>query len=247
MTKALMKSCLFIVCKTMFTIGESQAFLMQTEQQTQERRIVNPRRGRFDTEKSSGAKNADLKFNGASSRDGWRRQQQTAEQRTSLNEFQMLKFFKSKWKRFWIISLINIWANIAVTKHVLLADEFVPYRPRLLGFHSLHVNAMKCIYVGFSLSKLQSFFWKISLNSCLIRLEGFNNKTSTQLVARGLVVKLSPGAPKGPSSNLGMQDLFFFASFLFFSFLVFFFFFFSFSFHFRYNSFVMFLYIAYIF
>ena len=31
-------------------------FLMQTEQQTQERRIVNPRRGRFDTEKSSGAR-----------------------------------------------------------------------------------------------------------------------------------------------------------------------------------------------
>ena len=124
-----MKSCLFIVCKTMFTIGESQAFLMQTEQQTQERRIVNPRRGRFDTEKSSGAKNADLKFNGASSKDGWRRQQQTAEQRTSLNEFQMLKFFKSKWKQFWIISLINIWANIAVTKPLFLADEFVPYRP----------------------------------------------------------------------------------------------------------------------
>ena len=40
----------------MFTVGESQAFLMQTEQQTQERRIVNPRRGRFDTEKSSGAR-----------------------------------------------------------------------------------------------------------------------------------------------------------------------------------------------
>ena len=47
-------------------------FLMQTEQQTQERRIVNPRRGRYDTEKSSGAKNADLKFNGASNKDGWR-------------------------------------------------------------------------------------------------------------------------------------------------------------------------------
>ena len=29
---------------------------MQTEQQTHERRIVNPRRGRFDTEKSSGAR-----------------------------------------------------------------------------------------------------------------------------------------------------------------------------------------------
>ena len=47
-------------------------FLVQTEQQTQERRIVNPRRGRFDTKKSSGAKNADLKFNGASNKDGWR-------------------------------------------------------------------------------------------------------------------------------------------------------------------------------
>ena len=71
----------------------------------------------------------------------------------------MLKYFKSKWKWFWITSL-NIWANIAVTKHVLLADEFIPYRTRLLGFHALHGNAMKCIYVGFSLSKLQSFFWK---------------------------------------------------------------------------------------
>ena len=43
---------------------------MQTEQQTQERRIVNPRRRRFDTEKSSGARDADLKFNGASQEDG---------------------------------------------------------------------------------------------------------------------------------------------------------------------------------
>ena len=84
---------------------------MQTEQQTQERRIVNvnPRRGRFDTEKSSGAKNADLKFNGASN-NGWMEMVATnsGAERTSLNEFQMLKFFKSKWKRFWIISLINI-------------------------------------------------------------------------------------------------------------------------------------------
>ena len=31
-------------------------FLMQTEQQTQERQIFNTRRGRFDTEKSSGAR-----------------------------------------------------------------------------------------------------------------------------------------------------------------------------------------------
>ena len=116
-------------------------FLMQTEQQTQERRIVNPRRGRFDTEKSSGARTPT--WNSTASTN-------SGAEGTSLNEFRMLKYFKSKWKRFWIISL-NIWANIAVTKHVLLAADFVPYRPRLLGFRSLHVNAMKCIYVGFSL------------------------------------------------------------------------------------------------
>ena len=33
----------------MLTIGETQAISHATEQQTQERRIVNPRRGRFDT------------------------------------------------------------------------------------------------------------------------------------------------------------------------------------------------------
>ena len=150
-------------------------FLMQTEQQTQERRIVNPRRGRFDTEKSSGARTPTwnstaqaTKMETASTNSG--------AEGTSLNQFRMLKYFKSKWKRFWIISL-NIWANITGTKHDLLADE--PYRLRLLGFHCLHVNATKCIFVGFSLSKLQSFFSKISLNSRLIRLEGFNNKIST--------------------------------------------------------------------
>ena len=154
-------------------------FLMQTEQQTQERRIVNPRRGRFDTEKSSGARTPTsnsaaqaTKMETASTNSG--------AEGTSLNEFRILKYFKSKWKRFWTISL-NIWANIAITKHVLLADEFIPFRPRLLGFHSLHVNAMKCIYVGFSLSKLLSFFWEICLNSRLIRLEGLNNKISTVL------------------------------------------------------------------
>ena len=57
---------------------------------------------------------------------------------------------------------------------------------------------------------------------------------------RGLVVKLWPGAFKVLSSILGRI---FFSSLLFFSSLVLFFFF-SFSFHFRYNSFVMFLYIA---
>ena len=213
-------------------------FLMQTEQQTQERRIVNPRRGRFDTEKSSGARKPTWNSTEqAAKMDGDGSNKQRAE-RTSLNEFQMLKFFKTKWKRFWIISLINIWVNLAVTKHVLLADEFVPYRPRLLGFHSLHVHAMKCIYVGFSLSKLQSFFWKISLNSCLIRLKGFNNKISLPFP----VCSTWPGGKafarcaEGPRDPLWAEPRFF-------SFLLFFFFF-SFSFHFRYNSFVMFLYIA---
>ena len=45
MTKVFMKSseltCLFIICETMFTIGESQAISHAngTEQQTQERRL----------------------------------------------------------------------------------------------------------------------------------------------------------------------------------------------------------------
>ena len=84
-------------------------FLMQTEQQTQERRIVNPRRGRYDTEKSSGAKNCRLEIQ-RGKQQRWMEMVATnsGAERTSLNEFQMLKFFKSKWKRFWIISLINI-------------------------------------------------------------------------------------------------------------------------------------------
>ena len=96
----------------------------------------------------------------------------------------------------------------------------------------------------FSLSKLQSFFWKISLNSGLIRLEGFNNKISKVL----LMCSTCPSGKAlalfvvGPEFDSG-HNLLPYASLLFFSF--FFFFSFSFSFHFRYNSFVMFLYIAY--
>ena len=65
-------------------------FLMQTEQQTQERRIVNPRRGRFDTEKSSGARTPTwnstaqaTKMETASTNSGVKG--------TWLNEFRMLK------------------------------------------------------------------------------------------------------------------------------------------------------------
>ena len=131
---------------------------MQTEQQTQERQIVNTRRGRFDTEKSSGARTPTRNsYSTAQATKMETASKNSGAEGTSLNECRMLKYFTSKWKLFWIISL-NISANIAVTKHALHADEFIPYRPRLLGFHSLHVNAMKCIYVGVSLSKLQSFF-----------------------------------------------------------------------------------------
>ena len=199
MTKALMKSCLFIVYKTMWWISSHFSANRNSKLKNAELSILA---GEDLTPKNPLERERRLEIQ--------RRKQQrwmetaatnSGAERTSLNEFQMLKFFKSKWKRFWIISLINIWANIAVTKHVLLADEFVPYRPRLLGFHSLHVNAMKCIYVGFSLSKLQSFFWKISLNSCLIRLEGFNNKISTDF------------------PNLGRTSLLFFSSFFLFLFV----------------------------
>ena len=178
-------------------------FLMQTEQQTQKHRIVNPQRGRFDAKKMETAST------------------NSGAEGTSLNEFRMLKYFKSKWKRFWIISL-NIWANSAVTKHVLLAAEFIPYRPKLLDFHSLHVNAMKCIYVGFSLSKLQSFFWKISLNSRLIRLEGFNKEISPILSVRTTWPgdKALSRCVEGPEVE-SVQNLFLIASFLFFFFFLF--------------------------
>ena len=53
MPKVFTKTCLFIVCKTMFTIGESQA--ISHANRTANTRTPNCR-GRFDTEKSSGAR-----------------------------------------------------------------------------------------------------------------------------------------------------------------------------------------------
>ena len=157
----------------MFTIGESQAISHANRTANTRKPNCQYSQGKIWHRKILWSENADLKFlfNGASNKDG----DSINKQRSRGNITQwiwMLKYFTSKWKRFWIIRL-NISANIAVTKHALLADDFIPYRPRLSGFHSLHVNAVKCIYVGVSLSKLQSFFWKISLNSRLIRLEGF--------------------------------------------------------------------------
>ena len=155
MPKVFTKSCLFIVCKTIilsyfsckqnskhknakFSIlaGEDLTPKNPLERERRLEILIQGRKQQMETASTnSGAEG------------------------TSLNECRMLKYFTSKWKLFWIISL-NISANIAVTKHALLADEFIPYRSRLLGFHSLHVNAMKCICVGVSLSKLQSFFLK---------------------------------------------------------------------------------------
>ena len=160
MPKVFTKSCLFIVCKTMFTIGESQA--ISHANRTAHTRTPNCQssQGKIWHREILWSENADgnsystaqaTKMETASTNSG--------EEGTSLNECRMLKYFTSKWKQFWIISLnIYISTNIAVTTHAFFADEFMPYRPRLLGFHSLHVNAMKCIFVGFSLSKLQNIF-----------------------------------------------------------------------------------------
>ena len=111
---------------------------MQTEQQTQELSILA---GDDLTPKNPLERERRLEILiQRRKQQRWRQHQQTAEQREhhSMN-VELLKYFTSKWKRFWIISL-NISANIAVTKHALLADEFIPYRPRLLGVHSLHVH-----------------------------------------------------------------------------------------------------------
>ena len=191
--------------------------------QTQERQIVNTRRGRFHTEKSSGARTPTWNsYSAAQATKMETASTNSGAEGTSLNECRMLKYFTSKWKWFWIISL-NISANIVVTKHALLADEFIPYRPRLLGFHSLHVNAMKCIYAGVSLSKLQSFFWKISLNSRLTRLEGFNNKISTNFPVCSTCSsgKALARCVEGLEIDSG-QGLFLLASFLLFFFFFFF-------------------------
>ena len=156
MPKVFTKSCLFIVCKTII----SSYFSCKQNSKHKNAKFsilagedLTPKNlhGARTTTWNSYSRAQATKMETALTNSG--------AEGTSLNECRMLKYFTSKWKWFWIISL-NISANIAVTKHALLADEFIPYRSRLLGFHSLHVNAMKCICVGVSLSKLQSFFLK---------------------------------------------------------------------------------------
>ena len=145
--------------------------------------------------------------------------------------FECKSTFRGKWKWFWIISL-TIWAKIEVTKHVLLADKFIPYR--LEDICSL--NAMKCVYVRFSPSKQQSFFSKVSLNSCLTGLDqlytgrlpeekAFNEILSiiSRCVSRSVVITIRSGVQKVPTSTSGTiclsflsLSLFFFFTFSFF-------------------------------
>ena len=82
----------------MFTIGESHAISHANvaEQQTQERRIqqpaVNPRRGRFDTEtESSGARTPTWNSTRATKKET--AATNSGAEKTSLNEFRMLKYF----------------------------------------------------------------------------------------------------------------------------------------------------------
>ena len=81
MTKVLMRSCLFIVCKTMFTIGESPAISHANRTANTRTPNCQSSQEKIWHRKILWSENADLKVNGASYKDGWRRQQQTAEQR----------------------------------------------------------------------------------------------------------------------------------------------------------------------
>ena len=81
-------TCLFIVCETMFTVGESEAisYANGTEQQTQERRL-KILAGDL-TPKNLWSKKADLKFNASNEEgDGSNKQRR---RKTITNEFRML-------------------------------------------------------------------------------------------------------------------------------------------------------------
>ena len=133
--------------------------------------------------------------------------------------FECKNTFKSKWKRFWIISL-KICAKIEVTntraKHVLLADDFIPQ----LGICSL--NSMKCLYVKFSPSKQQSFFRKVSLNSCLIGLSNFIQGALAEVLSYRNVFHVAQWQlmrAGSPEFDSGQKLFLFFSSLLFFLFL----------------------------
>jgi len=100
--------------------------------------------------------------------------------------FECKSTFKSKWKRFLIITL-KIWAQIEVTKHVFMADEFIPYR--LSSASQCSLNAIKWVYVGFSASKQQSFFWKVSFNPCLMGRNQLYTGALAKVLGKSLSLK----------------------------------------------------------
>ena len=69
MTKVFMKSCLFIVCKTMFTVGESQAISHANRTANTRTPNCQSSQGKIWHRKTLWSENADFKFNGASSKD----------------------------------------------------------------------------------------------------------------------------------------------------------------------------------
>ena len=106
MPKVFTKSCLFIVCKTMFTIGESQAISHANRTANTRTPNCQSSQGKIWHREILWSENADgnsystaqaTKLETASTNSG--------EKGTSLNECRMLKYFTSKWKQFWIISL----------------------------------------------------------------------------------------------------------------------------------------------
>ena len=65
-----------------------------------------------------------------------------------------------------------------------------------MGIRSL--NAMKCFYVGFSPSKQQSFFRKISFNSCLMGFDQlYTGRAGVGKVFKNKIRNLSRCVPRG--------------------------------------------------
>ena len=70
MTKVFMKNCLFIVCKTMFTIGESQDISHANRTANTRTPNFQSSQGKISHRKILWSENADFKFNGSSNKDG---------------------------------------------------------------------------------------------------------------------------------------------------------------------------------
>ena len=70
MTKVFMTSCLFVVCKTMLTIGESQAIFHANRTANTRTPNCQSSQGKIWHRKILWSASADLKFSGASNKDG---------------------------------------------------------------------------------------------------------------------------------------------------------------------------------